>query len=366
MRLLASAVFSTLLAAQSQVSPAHFAVAESPTNNMIPFGMTGPGVTPLRYQQIHDGVPSMQIHGLRFRHDSSSLGTLRSPYSITVSLWLSTAAWPSASASPVFVANHGINRQQVATSRVVTIPANDPSLVPNPFTIDIPFDPGVSFAFPGGGASLCWEALILARTNVTSVPFDACTDLDGANPPVQHSRAFTGCLATGRTLPMTLTPVTVPPVAVTSWPGGFATLATTAVQLAANGPVVFAYGTSRTTWNGLALPFVIPGSIGAPSGQCVLHTDIGFSQATIATSLGTAAGSLAFPINPAMHGTTIHTQVVGLDPIANATGLTTSNLVTQQLCASHPVPLGVRRIFEPTGLGTMGSVGGVALVTQFY
>ncbi len=365
MRHLSLLLFTATLLGQSHTSPLHFAVTEGPTNNSLPFGAGGAGMTPLRYLQIHDGVPAMTISGMAFRHNTSLLGVVHAPFTVTVDVWMSTSTVAATAAFAAFATNHGPNKVQVVTNRVVSIPGNDPSRIPNPFNIDVPFDPGVTFLFAGGGASLCWEMQLTARTNTDNVPFDAVANIGNANPPTLHSPSYTGCLATGRTLPMTLSPYFNPILAPTSWQNGNGSLATSAVQLAANGIVVFVHGTDRTTWNGLPLPFLIPGSTGAPSGPCTLLTDLGFTRPAIAAANGTATNILSFPLTPALHGATFYTQVVGLDQPANALGLTASNLITQQLCATYLAP-GVQRVYLTGSLGPVGTISGLALITRFY
>jgi hypothetical protein len=359
-------VLAASLAAQGYVSPAHFNGVEGTANNTFPFGGNTATSTPFRYQQIHDDVPTSVISGLSFRHETTTAGTLRAPFTVTVDAWISTSPRTSATPDSTFDNNHGIDRIQVVTNRTISVPGNDPSLVPNPFNIDIPFDTGVTFPFAGGGASLCWEVQVTARTNTASVPFDAIQNSGSspANPAAISSRAFTGCLSTGRTQPM-LAVAQTNTVAPMDWIAGTGNLGCNGSQLEANGIVAFAYGTDRTQWNGLPLPLDVPGSAAAPSGTCTLHTDIAIANVALASATGTAASVLSFPAAPALHGVTINTQIVGLDAAANPFGFTTSNLLVQQLVAPYAIPLGACRIYVAGSLGATGSTSVAALVTKF-
>jgi hypothetical protein len=364
--ILCLSVFVASLGAQGYVSPTHFNGVEGTSNNSFPFGGSLATSTPFRYQQIHDDVPTSVIQGLSFRHETTSAGTVRAPFTVTIDAWISTSPRTSATPDVTFDNNHGVDKIQVVTNRTISVPGNDPSLVPNPFNIDIPFDTGVVFPFAGGGASLCWEVQVTARTNTASVPFDAIQNsgTSPANPAAISSRAFTGCLSTGRTQPM-LAVAQSNTVAPMDWITGTGNLGCNGTQLEANGIVAFVYGTDRTQWNGLPLPLDVPGSTGAPSGTCTLHTDIVVANVAIASAAGAASSVLTFAVTPALHGTTIQTQIVGLDAAANASGFTTSNLLVQQLVAPYAIPLGVCRVYLAGSLGATGTTNVFALVTKF-
>lgn len=351
---------ATLLPAQVHVSPAHFTAVEGTSNSSVPFGITA---LPVRYQQIHDDVPAMTLHGLALRHETAP-GASFQPFTATVDVWVSTAATTSATASATFAANHGADLQQVVVNRVISVAANDPAQLPGAFLLDLPFDAGVSFPF-AGGASLCWEVQVTATTLAGTVLFDAVL-VTGATPPspsLAGSRAHTGCLATGRTQPMFATPANSP----VTWSTGAGSLRVNASQLESNGVFAWVTGTNTTTWAGLPLPAVVPTSTGAPSGTCTIHTDLAVLTVAVASASGTALLNSAFVATPALHGAIVYTQVLGLDAAANAIGLTTSNLVIQQVVAPHAVPLGVIRLFATGGLGASGTLGGAGfLVTKFY
>jgi hypothetical protein len=345
-------------AAQSFVSPAHFATVEAPSNSSVPFGYF---VGPIRYQQIHDDVPPRTLTGLAFRHETN--GQTRAAYSLTLDVFVSTAATTAATASTTFATNHGTDRLQVVTNRTLTVPGNDPSQLPSPFTLAIPFDAGVDFPF-ARGASLCWEVQVTAWSTTAVVLFDAVL-VPSIAPPTSWlagTRSGLGCLATGRTAPMTATPAN----SVVDWNAGTGTFRVNGSQLQSGGVFGWITGTSTTQWNGLPLPSVLPSTLGAPSGACTLYTDLGLL--TVATASGSGTAQLALPFVPtaALHGTVLCTQVLGLDATANALGLTTSNLVQQQVVQPDPLPGRMARVFAVGSLAATGTLEtNGCLVTRF-
>lgn len=344
------------------VSPAHFTGAEGGSNNVYPFGATQ---TPFRYQQIHDDVPTMVISGIQFRNNVTPAGTQFAAFDVTIDAWISTATVPSASAGATFDLNHGVDKIQCVTNRTITIPANDPSAIPHPWTLDIPFDPSVVFAFAGAPASLCWEVQLTARTNTVNTPLDAVSGAGttNVNPTLQSSRWGTGCRATGQTQPMLATQTNTS----MNWPASTGAFSVSASQLQSNGFFVWVNGLDTTVWSGIPLPAVIPTSTGAPSGTCTLYTDLFFLTVAQASGSGAATLSLQYAATPVLHGFRVYTQVLGLDAAANPFGLTTSNAAVQQIIAPYTVPFPVARIFLLGSLGATGTVGtDYGLVTRFY
>jgi hypothetical protein len=360
MRFQFSLWFALALPAQGFVSPAHFAAVEGTGSSTLPFGTQA---LPARYLQVHDGVPAQTITGLAFRHDTS--GTSRPAFTLTVDVWLSTAVGAAASTVVAFDANHGGDKRHVVVNRSVTVPASDPAQLPGAFLLELPFDPGQDFAFAGGGASLCWEVHVIANSSLAvNVPFDAVLTQasTAASPGLQGTRAHTGCLATGRTQPMAIAPLN----SAVDWATGIATQRVSGQQLLANGILAWASGTGATTWSGAPLPILLPTGAGAPSGPCTLFTDPALLTVGIASATGTAALQLQYVVTPALHGVRLPVQLIGLDAAANALGLTTSNLVVQQLVAPYPVDLGIRRVYAVGGLAATGTVdAGSPLVTWF-
>jgi hypothetical protein len=356
----ASLLLAAVLPAQ-YVSSAHFTAAEGTSNNVYPFGSTA---TSFRYLQIHDDVPAMVITGLKFRHDSSSSGTVRPAYTLTLDAWISTATVASASASTTFDTNHGLDKIQCVTNRTISVPANDPSKLPGDFLLDIPFDPSVVFPFAGNPASVCWEVQVTAHTNGSIVPYDSVgsSTTTAANPPLAATRGGVGCLATGQTQTMLVAPTAT----AMNWPSGTGNLTVNGTRLEPNGLIVWVNGIDRTQWNGIPLPVVVPTSTGAPSGTCTLYTDLFFLTVATASGTGTATLTLPLTVTPALHGFVVYTQVLGVDAAANPFGFTLSNVAAQQLVAPHAMPQPSRRVYLQASLGPTGNSDAVYLITQFY
>lgn len=360
MRSLPVLLFTLALPAQGFVSPAHFTATEGTGSSTLPFGTQS---LPARYMQVHDGVPAQTIVGIAFRHDTA--GIVRPAHTLTLDVWMSTAAGAAASTVATFATNHGPDLRHVVSNRTVAVPANDPSRLPGAFLLDLPFDPGQDFVFAGGGASLCWEVQVTANSaTTTSIPFDAVLTQGAtpANPNFAGTRAFTGCLATGRTQPMSIVSANSP----VDWVLGVATQRVNATQLQANGIVVWASGTSTTSWSGTPLPMALPVGTGT-SGPCTLFTDPALLTAGVASASGTAQLQLQFAVTPALHGSTLPVQLLGLDAAANALGITTSNLVVQQLVAPYPAVIGIQRVYAVGGLAATGTVDANSpLITRLW
>lgn len=356
----------TILAGHAKaqaVSPSHFTATESPWRSSTPFGDFHALATPFRYLQVHSDVPPMTIHDIAFRHDSVFTGAPQPSFTLTLDVWMSTAPVGITPQTPsaTFDNNHGLDRTHVVTNRTVAVPGNNPAAVPGSFVLDIPFDSGVQFVYAAGGSSLVWEVQITARTNPASIAFDAVSAISPypVNPQWGRSQAFTGCLTTGQT-----TPITLNPQASTNWPGNTIAISALAQPMLPGSIAIWVSGLSTTSWNGVPLPIDVPGSAGAPSGTCTLRTDV-LDVRVVSVGPGFASLSLSFPANPAFHGATIYTQAVGIDPAANPSGFTISNLAIQQVCAPYTTPLPARHVETP-GLGPLGSILSDCLVTRFY
>ena len=344
------ALTSTVVLAQSY-SPAFFGNAESPSNNIYPFGSP---TVPFRYSQIHDDVPPMVITGMSFRHNYST--NTYPGYSVTMDAWMSTAVTASSGISTTFDSNHGPDKTQVIINRTYTLPPSNPSDLPGQFVLDYPFD--VSFVFLGAPASLCWEVQITARTNTANIVHDEASALSAAaNPAMAIGRFGSGCLSTGMVNPMGVT------VAQTmDWLTGTATMTTNGNNLLPSGIVLFVTGVDKTQYLGIPLPFTLPGT------TCTVYNDMIVSPVVIANPFGGASNVIPFVPQPAYHGLTFYTQIWGLDPTANPFGLTMSNAAMHHIVAPFTLPLPVTRVWA---LGSLGSPGGTdgfsrGLVTKFY
>jgi hypothetical protein len=340
------------LAAQGYTSPAFFANAEGPNNNVFPFGNT---TVPFRFSQIHDDVPAGLITGMRFRHN---LAIVQYPaHSVTIDAWVSTAVSPSTGANATFDNNHGPDKIQVIFNRTYNHPASVAGQSPGALLLDYPFD--VPFVFGGAPNSLCWEVHVTAKTQTTSVVYDAASQ-GSTNPTIQLGRGGTGCISTGRSTAMLCTATQ----AMNWTTGGTATI--NGSNLLANGPVFLATGFDRVAWPGGLLPQLIPTSDLGPSGSCFLYVNSVVTNFALASATGTVAQVINIPANPALHSLVLYSQILGLDASANAFGITASNFATHAVVAPHGVQP-VSRIFLSGSLGATGTASGSSyLVTNFY
>ena len=90
-------------------------------------------------------------------------------------------------------------------------------------------------------------------------------------------------------------------------------------------PVTFFFGTSRTNWSGLRLPFDL-GILGATN--CNLYVSGEFQLSTLASSSGTAAVQVTLGNDVSLVGKDFQTQVIVRDRRANALGLVTTRAAT--------------------------------------
>lgn len=166
---------------------------------------------------------------------------------------------------------------------------------------------------------------------------------------------------TGRIQPMSIVSANSP----VHWLLGVATQRVNATQPQANGIVVWASGTSTTSWSGTPVPMALPVGTGT-SGPRTLSTDPTLLTAGVASASGTAQLQLQFAVTPALHGSTLPVQLLGLDAAANTLGITTGNLVVQQLVAPYPAVIGIQRVYAVGGLAATGTVDANSpLITEF-
>ena len=350
LRTLPLVLTTTALLAQTH-SPLHFANAEGPNNNVFPFGNT---TVPFRYTQIHDDVPAMVITGMAFRHNSATV--TYQAHTITIDAWMSTAVTPSGGLSATFDNNHGPDKIQVVFNRTYSLPASNPADLPGEFVLDYPLD--VPFVFAGNGASLCWEVHVTAKTQTSSVTYDAASGsaTTAANPAMVIGRYGTGCIATGQVNPMTAVAVQT-----TSWLSATATMTVNGTNLEPNGVSVFCTGADNTSFGGIPLPATIPGS------SCTVYSDIILATVVFNSATGTGTNAFTFTPLPAYHGLTFYSQIWGLDAAANPLGLTTSNAAMHHIVAPYVAPVPVSRGWSSGNLNPSGSTGlGYGLVTRFY
>lgn len=344
------------LAAQNfVVSPPQFATAESNSANDNPLGSNSPLV---RYLQIDEALPQrpLAIRGIAFRGnaDSNSYPVFRVELDLGVSSPNASAANPS----PTFSANHGRSGALVVARRILSFPSRPASRsLPLPFDYQIPFDA----PFTVNGA-ICWEMKIYGRSNNSQVSFDAIDPTSsGANPMPAILGFGSGCIATGRTSPMTASgTLTV------DWPNGNLRIGFGATQAPANALCLVALGFSSSQWAGLPLPLAIPGSESGSSGRCFVQNELFTTIAGNSNASGIFfPPEMNLPLTPSHHGLAFFHHVVAFDAAANPFGVVTSNGMARQLIAPSPNP-GVSRVaflgsHQATGIVNVGS----GLVTRY-
>jgi hypothetical protein len=347
-----AAVLSVLtlpaLPAQGVFSPAHFAAAEAQGYS---FAGLGDVRVPARYLQVHDDLPGpMLIRRLALRRDASAiLWPVPTPaYTLHCDAWMSNATTDGGTVVPTFDLNHGTNRVQVWFQTMpVSMPAS--SWVPFPMPAIFALPLSAPFSWNGTG-SLAWEIILRRTTLAANVPFDYAI-ASGANPSPQVEPFGTGCRATSASRPMLLGAA-----GTASWqtPVKSVTLSFTGTAMPPSAPAWLAFGTSATSWAGLTLPFLLPGTDTAPSGSCVLYSsqDLLLPKPTSAVGVISANVVLA-GIDASYHALSIFTQAIAIDPAANAFGVVLSNSTQHQILAPWTVtPTG--GVYLPLSDGPVG------------
>lgn len=331
------------LTAQTVVSPAHFERAAAPGSSSLPIGTSA---LPVRYLQVHDdlGGTPRTIHGIDLRRDSAGTSSYGA-FTVTLDAFLSNAVTTASSVNATFDLNHGLNRVQVATARVISFPATVHGKVPAPFVYQMPFD--TPFLFNGTG-SLCWEVRITSRTAPGPIALDLAQGSD-QNPPLALNPLGSGCRATGAAAPLTLGATSS-----MSWSGGSGVLNYAVTFGVPSSIAVILAGTSDTSFAGLVLPWEIPTTNGAPSGTCRIYNSVALMLAATTDASGNASVNLPVPASPLLHGGNIFGQALMLDAMANPFGAVTSNTVQANFVAPYNlVPVGSVELTQ--GLSSLGT-----------
>jgi hypothetical protein len=135
----------------------------------------------------------------------------------------------------------------------------------------------------------------------------------GTTAPASHSPYGAGCLGSAGTPDIALAPGREP------WIGDSLELAIT--RLPPGQPAALNLGFSRTSWQGLALPFPL-GAIGMPGCDLLVGPDL---TCPLANPAGSATFPLRIPFDPRYIGLPFFDQALVLDPGANALGVIVSN-----------------------------------------
>ena len=124
-------------------------------------------------------------------------------------------------------------------------------------------------------------------------------------------------------------------------------------------------GFDDTTWSGIPLPLLIPGSTGAPSGPCHVWSDMTILQVFTANAAGSGSSIIpAVPASPTWFGLRAYSWVLALDAPANPLGVVTTSY--RELTWGDGLSIGSRRLyaFNNASLPT-GSLDSTAVIVEF-
>jgi hypothetical protein len=270
---------------------------------------------------------------------------------------MSTAVTTAATVNTTFDLNHGTDKTQVFSNKVIDFLRSEYSTpFPNAFEFSIPLTTPFNH---GGTGGLCWEIIISSRAATSGGNFDAASS-SSTNPPLIHQSFGTGCKSTGHTSAMALQTSSS-----TSWSTGVGQLNFNGQRAPANGLVLVVLGTSNKSFSGLPLPFLVPGSPTNPSGPCNIYTSMLAIAVGLASGTG-AVGPVGQPIPLALDlaGGTVFSQIWAVDPNA-AFGFSMSNAYASHWVTPYTaVPVGrlsATSIGAPTGSRALNN----GLVTRF-
>ena len=329
--LLPALLLAPVLSAQGIVSPGHFTLTEGNTYDHKIFSTS----TPFRYLEIHDdlqGAPRT-ISKMSFRRDGvAGASSASDAFSMLCDIWMSTATTTAATPNKTFASNHGTDKLQVASFKLLQFPATLPGGLSRPFEYFVPL--AQPFAF-GGQGPLCWEMLVSSRTNTSTLPMDMVQSSD-ANPHAWTATIGVGCKSTGYTQAIYAYGGSSP-----NWAMNTMTLSYNAQNLPKNALVYLAFGNSIGSWSGVPLPIEVPGSGSGPSGVCSAYNNWMMTVPQLTTATGTLSAGLGVGVQPFYNGGSIYAQVVALDAGANPWGVVTSATLQHQVVAPYTaVPVG--------------------------
>jgi hypothetical protein len=276
-----------------------------------------------RHLQVHDDLtgPARTFNSLSIRRDSG-IATPYNAFSCQVTLILSHAATNSTTVDATFQSNHGTGMKTVVNNKVINFPSTAASGAPAPFNYTIPFEQPFSY---NGTSPLCWEI----RT--TSFYGIVC----------RHSARLYDIKATG--------------TSSMNWFSGAGTLYVDGTELPDGGPATVLLGISRTSLRGAPLPLLLPGSLTAPSGPCVLYQSAEFAIGAVSSN-STARLTLAVPATPSLHAIHLFAQYIAIDPRAgHLTNVTLSNGVEYCFVAPHSAAL-TGSVYASNLFATTGTV----------
>jgi hypothetical protein len=185
------------LAQNFTYSPASAGTTEQNANNTIPFWYGS-----ARYQQVHGslrGAPRL-LQAISIRRDGM-LGTFGSAVARTIDAEMVMAHTNFATVSGTFASNYAGTPVTTVNRRMINLPDWTANLgSPAPW-LAIPHDNPFAYT---GNLDLLWELRIHSNTNTGSYPADAFSGFNFDIGSATNVSFGTGCTATGRTSPMTI------------------------------------------------------------------------------------------------------------------------------------------------------------------
>jgi len=341
-RLTSSLVFLSCatLAAQAYVSPSHFTRVEG--NNALALGV-GLGTAPGRLLQVHDDMAARSISAFAFRRDGQDTSD-HLPFSVVMTLAMSTARTTAAQPDATFDANHGTDRRTVFTNQFLQFPAVPYAGFAHPFDYRVPLATPYQH---GGGGPLCIDLQIVTRSSSAYYFLDAASGQE-PNPGGDTRLLGEGCRVSAMSSRALLLGGFVP-----NWPTGLMTLSFTGSYLPPATVAALTIGDSATQWGPFPLPFELPGTATAPSGPCTVMNSVLLVFPQLVDAMGGLSATLGYAPHPSMRGRNLYTQLVAPAPTANSWGLVLSNGVEFHPAAPWTaVPIG---LVELAGLGGVGN-----------
>ena len=333
------------------VSPAIFTNAAAPGMNTDPLGSPALISPAMRYLSIHDDLKGKVgfLKGIALRPTENVPTT---PVSLVMEVRVSTAAVTAAAAVPTFDMNHGADKMTVVPANTpFSFPGMPAALPVGDFVFQVPFTS--TFLFLGAGG-IAWEMLISSRTSANSVALDAF--MEGGMFTFAATNVGTGCIATGRQVVAS---------ASSSYAPASSSVTLTADTLTALAPGALVLGLSVTSWGGLGLPIVLPGTTGYRSLTCTVYTDARVTLPQASTQAGTLSQTFSLPLSAATVGAYAYHYGFTLDSAANAFGAVTSDARLTWFGDGKTVG-GACRVVAPTSAtAATGTRQSIFVVTAF-
>jgi len=339
MKSLASLLSIATIASAQTVSPPEFTRTEAPLSSATPFGL---GAADDRYLQVHDDVNTARtINRLAFRLDGPETGNGNIAFNATLRLSRAAAGITALTPDANFASNHG-SGLVTHSSIAFNLPAANTLALPGR-PLDRVLQLPAPFLFPGGGP-LVWEIEFNSRSVTQAHTYDAAAGNADANPQPALGNFGTGCRTTSNDAPLRLDVVSS-----LEWPFGavrFGCLVTNVRrENTADNLVFIMMGFNRSNFGPVPLPYLVPGTTGAPSGACTLYTSIADILVSSPVNVQNGSSFLVFEcgihVAREFNGGNAYLQALAISPTANPSGIALSNGAVVHIVAPYAAtPIG--------------------------